>query len=93
MKSIEAQHELLVERARRIYSFSPLTFQEYFTARAIVAGAPLSLQQLVGHLQQRVEQYGNANKLLVECLNSNCPLTPAVRQEIEGRLLLPVGGL
>ena len=44
-------------------------------------------------LQQRVEQYGNANKLLVECLNSNCQLTPAVRQEIEGRLLLPVAGL
>lgn len=36
LKSIEAQHGLLVERARRIYSFSHLTFQEYFTARAIV---------------------------------------------------------
>ena len=53
VKSIEAQHGLLVERARRIYSFSHLTFQEYFTARAIVAGAPLSLQQLVGHLTEK----------------------------------------
>jgi predicted NACHT family NTPase len=44
-------------------------------------------------LQQRIEQYGNANKLLVECLNSNCQLTPAVRQEIEETLLLPVAGL
>ena len=36
LKSIEAQHGLLVERAQKIYSFSHLTFQEYFTARAIV---------------------------------------------------------
>lgn len=33
LKSIEAQHGLLVERARGIYSFSHLTFHEYFTAR------------------------------------------------------------
>lgn len=33
LKAIEAQHGLLVGRARDIYSFSHLTFQEYFTAR------------------------------------------------------------
>lgn len=36
LQSIEAQHGLLVERARHIYSFSHLTFQEYFTARSII---------------------------------------------------------
>ncbi|MEP0857948.1 NACHT domain-containing NTPase [Trichocoleus sp. DQ-U1] len=36
LKSIEAQHGLLVERAKSIYSFSHLTFQEYFTAKEIV---------------------------------------------------------
>lgn len=39
LKSVEAQHGLLVERARGIYSFSHLTFQEYFTARSIVNSA------------------------------------------------------
>ncbi|CAD5931000.1 NACHT domain family [Planktothrix tepida] len=34
LKSIEAQHGLLVERAQKIYSFSHLTFQEYFTAKS-----------------------------------------------------------
>jgi predicted NACHT family NTPase len=37
LRSVQAQHGLLVERARGIYSFSHLTFQEYFTAREIVA--------------------------------------------------------
>jgi len=36
LKSIEVQHGLLVERAR-IYSFSHLTFHEYFTARELLA--------------------------------------------------------
>ncbi|WP_017715200.1 NACHT domain-containing protein [Kamptonema formosum] len=39
LKAIEAQHGLLVERAMGIYSFSHLTFQEYFTARELVACA------------------------------------------------------
>jgi predicted NACHT family NTPase len=39
LKSIEAQHGIFVERARRVYSFSHLTFQEYFTAKYIVANA------------------------------------------------------
>jgi hypothetical protein len=34
--AIEAQHGLLVERAHGIYSFSHLTFHEYYTARYIV---------------------------------------------------------
>ncbi|MBD2012426.1 NACHT domain-containing NTPase [Microcoleus sp. FACHB-53] len=39
LKSIESQHGLLVERAREVYSFSHLTFHEYFTAREIVSKA------------------------------------------------------
>ncbi|MEW6731123.1 MAG: hypothetical protein AB1489_07290, partial [Acidobacteriota bacterium] len=39
LKGIEAQHGIFVERARGIYSFSHLTFQEYFTAKYIVDNA------------------------------------------------------
>lgn len=57
LKSIEAQHGLLVERARGIYSFSHLTFQEYFTAREIVATSdPQRLEQALQHLARRVAQ-------------------------------------
>ncbi|MEH2042966.1 NACHT domain-containing protein [Nostoc sp.] len=55
LKSIEAQHGLLAERARGIFSFSYLAFQEYFTARKIVASHNLqaleqALEGLVSHI-------------------------------------------
>ena len=39
LRAIEAHHGILVQRAKGIYSFSHLTFQEYFTARYIVEHA------------------------------------------------------
>ena len=36
-----------------------------------------------------LNQYYNANKLLVDCLNSDCYVSREVRQEIETGLLLP----
>ncbi|MCC3434400.1 MAG: NACHT domain-containing protein [Oscillatoriales cyanobacterium] len=54
LKSIEAQHGLLVERAQKIYSFSHLTFQEYFTASNIVGNsAPQALESLVIHITEK----------------------------------------
>ncbi|MBD1938227.1 NACHT domain-containing protein [Microcoleus sp. FACHB-68] len=56
LQSIEAQHGLLVERAKGIYSFSHLTFHEYFTAREIIVGNQSSeeaLQNLVNHITER----------------------------------------
>jgi len=55
LKTIEAQHGLLAERARGIFSFSYLAFQEYFTARKIVASYNLeafgqALEGLVSHI-------------------------------------------
>lgn len=43
LKAIEAQHGVLIERAHRIYSFSHLTLQEYFTAKYISEHAPIGV--------------------------------------------------
>ncbi|HLO84733.1 MAG TPA: NACHT domain-containing NTPase [Nostocaceae cyanobacterium] len=54
LRAIAAQHGLLIERARGIYSFSHLTFQEYFTAREIVANHDNQmLGELVNHLTEK----------------------------------------
>ncbi len=37
-----------------------------------------------------LKQYYDANKLLVDCLNSSCNVTPEVRSQIEETLLLPI---
>ena len=38
----------------------------------------------------KLEEYSQANLLLVQCLNSDCYVSAAVRREIEETLLLPV---
>jgi len=48
LKAIEAQHSIFVERAQKIYSFSHLTFQEYFTAKYL-AENPKAIKQLMTH--------------------------------------------
>ena len=54
LKSIEAQHGLLVERAKGIYSFSHLTFQEYFTAKYFVESSNLqALESLSSHITEK----------------------------------------
>ena len=37
-----------------------------------------------------LRQYYDANKLLVDCLNNSCNVTPGVRSHIEDTLLLPI---
>jgi predicted NACHT family NTPase len=39
---------------------------------------------------QLLQQYYNSNKLLVNCLNSDCNISEKIRQEIEHNLLLPI---
>ncbi|MEM8610821.1 MAG: NACHT domain-containing NTPase [Cyanobacteria bacterium P01_H01_bin.105] len=58
LTSIVAQHGLLIERACNIYSFSHLTFQEYFTARNIIASHnpeifEQALKNLVSHITEK----------------------------------------
>ncbi|MGK7954600.1 MAG: NACHT domain-containing protein, partial [Crocosphaera sp.] len=54
LKAMEVQHGILVERAKDIYSFSHLTFQEYFTARYIVASDSQTLDSRLTDLAARI---------------------------------------
>ncbi len=40
--------------------------------------------------KELLKEYYDANKLLVDCLNSSCNVTPEVRSHIEETLLLPI---
>ncbi|MBH8576778.1 NACHT domain-containing NTPase [Nostocaceae cyanobacterium CENA369] len=56
LRSIEYHHGLVVARAKGIYSFSHLTFHEYFTAREFVVvrqSSEEALQNLVSHVTEK----------------------------------------
>lgn len=56
LKSIEVQHGLFVERAKGIYSFSHLSFQEYFTAKYIASNTKhRTLDKLI---ESHLDNYG-----------------------------------
>jgi hypothetical protein len=46
LRAIEAQHGLLIERSRKVWSFSHLTFQEYCTA-CYIGTSYLKLEELI----------------------------------------------
>lgn len=49
LRAIEAQHGILVERARGVYGFAHLTFQEYFTAKYVAEAGEKSWANLLPH--------------------------------------------
>ena len=86
LKAIEVQHGLLVERARGIFSFSYLAFQEYFTARKIVASHNLraleqALEGLVSHITD--PHWREVFLLTVAMLRSADSLVQLMKQEID----------
>lgn len=82
LKAIEAQHGLLIERARGIYSFSHLTFQEYFTAREIIAHANnQTLSEFVNHLQEK--RWREVFLLSVGMLKSADELLQLIKQKVD----------
>ena len=83
LKAIEAQHGLLVERARGIYSFSHLTFQEYFTAREIVNNStPQALGKLVSHLTEK--RWREVLLLAVGMLQKADDFLLLMKQQVDG---------
>ncbi len=51
LRAIQSQHGLLIERAQKVWSFSHLTFQEYFVAKWFVERA--DWQALVSHITKK----------------------------------------
>jgi predicted NACHT family NTPase len=86
LKSIEAQHGFLVERARGIFSFSYLAFQEYFTARKIVASHNLrALEQALGGLVSHITDphWREVFLLTAAMLRSADSLVQLMKQQID----------
>ena len=86
LKAIEAQHGLLTERAHGIFSFSYLAFQEYFTARKIVASHNLrsleqSLEGLVSHITD--PHWREVFLLTTSMLRSADSLVQLMKQQID----------
>jgi hypothetical protein len=53
LQAIEAQHGILVERARHIHTFAHLTFQEYYTAKYVVDHADMgTVPRLMPHIAE-----------------------------------------
>ncbi|WP_088243905.1 NACHT domain-containing protein [Calothrix rhizosoleniae] len=82
LKSIEAQHGLLVERARGIYSFSHLTFQEYFTAQKIVSEQ--AIPELVEHITEK--RWREVFLLTPGMLSNAGELLKLMKQRVDGLL-------
>jgi predicted NACHT family NTPase len=80
LKSIEAQHGLMVERAKGIYSFSHLTFQEYFTAREIVANS--TWDNLIEHITEK--RWREVFLLTTGMLRKADNLVHLMKQKIDG---------
>jgi predicted NACHT family NTPase len=81
LNSIAAQHGLLVERARGIYSFSHLTFQEYFTARWFKEKADGDFSALISHITDK--QWREVFLLTVGMLKSANKLVMGMKREID----------
>lgn len=86
LNAIEAQHGLLIERARGIFSFSYLAFQEYFTARKIVASHNLqALEQTLGRLVSHITDphWREVFLLTAAMLRSADSLVQLMKQQID----------
>ena len=82
LRSIEANHGLLVTRAKGIYSFSHLTFQEYFATRKLTLNPTTeTLKELVSHLTEK--RWREVILLAVEMLEHATELMQLIKQAVD----------
>jgi predicted NACHT family NTPase len=85
LKSIEAQHGLLVERAMGVYSFSHLTLQEYFVAREINLTNQPERQQLLAKNFSN-SRWREVLLLMMELLRNASSLLLVIKQEMDSQI-------
>ncbi len=78
LKSIESQHGLLVERADELWSFSHLTFQEYFTTKWLLS---LSLEDLSQKISDK--RWQEVVPQLVKSQGQSDQLVQLIKQSID----------
>lgn len=93
LKAIEAQHGILIERAHRIYSFSHLTLQEYFTAKYITDHASSGVLQELLCVNYITDPRWREVILLTSSMLENADqffriFQKSLRQMIEGDLVI-----
>jgi predicted NACHT family NTPase len=86
LKSIELQHNLLVEQEKGIYSFSESQFQQYFVAREITCisepqASDKALKKLVSHINET--RWSEVFLLLVGMLQNADYLLKLMKQQID----------
>ncbi|MBD1895529.1 NACHT domain-containing protein [Coleofasciculus sp. FACHB-129] len=79
LRAIEVQHGLLIERSQKVWSFSHLTFQEYFTAKWFVDYA--DWQSLVSHIKE--EHWREVFLLAVEMVNNTNQLLRLMKENVD----------
>jgi pimeloyl-ACP methyl ester carboxylesterase len=83
LKAIESDHGLFVVRAKKIYSFSHLTFHEYFVAREIVSSPDLtkSLEYLARKVTEK--RWREVFLLVLEMLPEPQVLLNLMKQKVD----------
>ena len=82
LEAISAQHGIFVERAKGIYAFSHLTFQEYYTAKYIAENAHRgTLERLSAHLND--SRWREVFLLTASLLDDATPLFRAMQNRAQ----------
>lgn len=83
LRSLEAQHGLIIERSEGYFSFSHLTFQEYFAAKYIVDSSTheAALQRLFNYITQ--PRWRELFLLVVEILPSADKFLQLMKQQVD----------
>lgn len=80
LRAMEAQHGLLIERAQKVWSFSHLTFQEYFTAKWF-AEDRADCQGLANHITEK--RWREVFLLATGMMNGADDLVQLMKQNID----------